>query len=160
MIALIIVGVVVLLLIFYVIGTYNGLVNLRNKVKDAWAQVDVLLKRRNDLIPNLVETVKGYAKHEEGTLTAVIEARNKAVSASSVNDKVDANNQLTGALNKFTRDEATEHIERFGGKAAGSVSKKTSYVVVGENAGSKEKKARELGIPILSEEDFLKMIEE
>jgi len=67
---------------------------------------------------------------------------------------------LTGALTKFTRDEATEHIERFGGKAAGSVSKKTSYVVVGENAGSKEKKARELGIPILSEEDFLKMIEE
>ena len=66
---------------------------------------------------------------------------------------------LTGALTKFTRDEATEKIELFGGKAAGSVSKKTSYVVVGENAGSKEKKARELGIPILSEDDFLKMIE-
>ena len=66
---------------------------------------------------------------------------------------------LTGALTKFTRDEATEKIELFGGKAAGSVSKKTSYVVVGENAGSKEKKARELGIPILSEDDFLAMIE-
>ncbi len=66
---------------------------------------------------------------------------------------------LTGALTKFTRDEATEKIELFGGKAAGSVSKKTSFVVVGENAGSKEKKARELGIPILSEDDFLKMIE-
>ena len=66
---------------------------------------------------------------------------------------------LTGALTKFTRDEATEKIELFGGKAAGSVSKKTSYVVAGENAGSKEKKARELGIPILSEDDFLKMIE-
>ncbi len=66
---------------------------------------------------------------------------------------------LTGALTKFTRDEATEKIELFGGKAAGSVSKKTTYVVVGENAGSKEKKARELGIPILSEDDFLKMIE-
>ena len=65
---------------------------------------------------------------------------------------------LTGALSKFTREEATEKIERFGGKAAGSVSKKTSYVVVGENAGSKERKARELGIPILSEEDFLEMI--
>ena len=65
---------------------------------------------------------------------------------------------LTGALTKFTRDEATEKIEAFGGKAAGSVSKKTTYVVVGENAGSKEKKARELGIPILSEEDFLQMI--
>ena len=66
---------------------------------------------------------------------------------------------LTGALTKFTRDEATEKIELLGGKAAGSVSKKTSYVVVGENAGSKEKKARELGIPILSEDDFLAMIQ-
>ena len=66
---------------------------------------------------------------------------------------------LTGALTKFTRDEATEKIELFGGKAAGSVSKKTTYVVVGENAGSKERKARELGIPILSEDDFLEMIQ-
>jgi len=66
---------------------------------------------------------------------------------------------LTGALSKFTRDEAAEKIELFGGKAAGSVSKKTSYVVVGENAGSKERKARELGIPILSEDDFLNMIQ-
>ena len=66
---------------------------------------------------------------------------------------------LTGALSKFTRDEATEKIELFGGKASGSVSKKTAYVVVGENAGSKERKARELGIPILSEDDFLAMIQ-
>ena len=66
---------------------------------------------------------------------------------------------LTGALSKFTRDEATEKIELFGGKAAGSVSKKTSFVVVGENAGSKERKARELGIPILSEDEFLEMIQ-
>ncbi len=66
---------------------------------------------------------------------------------------------LTGALSKFTRDEATEKIELFGGKAAGSVSKKTSYVVVGENAGSKERKARELGIPILTEDEFLEMIQ-
>ena len=66
---------------------------------------------------------------------------------------------LTGALSKFTREEATEKIELFGGKAAGSVSKKTTYVVVGENAGSKERKARELGIPILSEDDFLEMIQ-
>ena len=65
---------------------------------------------------------------------------------------------LTGALSKFTREEATEKIELFGGKAAGSVSKKTSFVVVGENAGSKERKARELGIPILSEDEFLEMI--
>ena len=66
---------------------------------------------------------------------------------------------LTGALTKFTRDQATEQIELFGGKASGSVSKKTTYVVVGENAGSKERKARELGIPILSEDDFLNMIQ-
>lgn len=66
---------------------------------------------------------------------------------------------LTGALTIFTREEATEKIELFGGKASGSVSKKTSYVVVGENAGSKERKARELGIPILTEEEFLKMIQ-
>ncbi len=66
---------------------------------------------------------------------------------------------LTGALTKFTREEATEKIELFGGKASGSVSKKTTYVVVGENAGSKERKARELGIPILSEDDFLAMIQ-
>ena len=66
---------------------------------------------------------------------------------------------LTGALTKFTRDQATEQIERFGGKASGSVSKKTTYVVVGENAGSKERKARDLGIPILSEDDFLAMIQ-
>ena len=66
---------------------------------------------------------------------------------------------LTGALSKFTRDEATEKIELFGGKVSGSVSKKTSYVVVGENAGSKERKARELGIPILTEDEFLEMIQ-
>lgn len=66
---------------------------------------------------------------------------------------------LTGALSKFTREEATEKIEMFGGKASGSVSKKTTYVVVGENAGSKERKARELGIPVLSEDDFLNMIQ-
>ena len=66
---------------------------------------------------------------------------------------------LTGALSKFTREEATEKVELFGGKASGSVSKKTTYVVVGENAGSKERKARELGIPILSEDDFLNMIQ-
>jgi len=66
---------------------------------------------------------------------------------------------LTGALSKFTREEATEKIELFGGKASGSVSKKTSYVVVGENAGSKERKARELGIPILSEDQFLEMLQ-
>lgn len=101
MIALIIIGVIVLLLVFYVIGTYNGLVNLRNKVKDGWAQVDVLLKRRNDLIPNLVETVKGYASHEKETLNAVIEARNKAVSASTPAEEMETANALTGALGRL-----------------------------------------------------------
>ena len=67
---------------------------------------------------------------------------------------------LTGTLSKFTREEASQKIELYGGKAAGSVSKKTTYVVVGENAGSKERKAKELGIPILSEDDFLAMIKE
>ena len=66
---------------------------------------------------------------------------------------------LTGALTRFTRDEATQIIENFGGKASGSVSKKTSFVVVGDNAGSKEKKARELGITILSEDEFCDMVQ-
>ena len=65
---------------------------------------------------------------------------------------------LTGALSKFTREQATEQIEALGGKVAGSVSKKTGFVVVGENAGSKERKARELGIPILTEDEFLEML--
>ncbi len=99
-IALIIVGVIALI-ILYVIGTYNKLVKGRNKVKDQWAQVDVQIKRRFDLIPNLVETVKGYAKHEENTLKEVIEARNKYATAQSVADEISANNQLTGALNKL-----------------------------------------------------------
>ena len=97
---IIIVG-ILLLLVCYVISVYNKLVNARNKVDNQFSQVDIQLKRRSDLIPNLVETVKGYAKHEEGTLTAVIEARNMAVNAGTVNEKIDANNQLTGALNKL-----------------------------------------------------------
>ena len=101
MIALIIIVIVVLLLVFYVIGTYNGLVNLRNKVKDGWAQVDVLLKRRNDLIPNLVETVKGYAAHEKETLDAVIKARNQAVNAKTREEEMKSANELTGALGKL-----------------------------------------------------------
>ena len=98
---LIIIGVIVLILIVFVVGTYNKLVSLRNRVKDQWSQIDVQLKRRSDLIPNLVETVKGYAKHEEGTLTAVIEARNKLNTANNINEEIEANNMLTGALNKL-----------------------------------------------------------
>ena len=100
MIGIIIAGVLVLLA-FYVVGVYNKLVNARNKVRNQFSQIDVQLKRRADLIPNLVETVKGYAKHEEGTFTAVVEARNKAVNAGTINEKVEANQELTSALNKL-----------------------------------------------------------
>lgn len=101
MIALIIVGIIGVLLIFFIIGTYNVLIRLRNMVKDQWSQIDVLLKRRADLIPNLVETVKGYAAHESGTLEAVISARNKAVSATNPHDEMKANGELTQALGRL-----------------------------------------------------------
>lgn len=100
----IILGVVILVIIIlvsWIIKTYNNLVQLRNKVKDQWSQVDVQLKKRFDLIPNIVETVKGYAKHEKDTLKAVIEARNVALGAKTPNDEMNADNQLSGALNKL-----------------------------------------------------------
>lgn len=97
----IIIIVVLVLLALYVIGTYNGLVSLRNKVKDQWAQIDVLLKRRADLIPNLVETVKGYATHESETLEKVIAARNKVVAATNVEEEMKANGELTAALGRL-----------------------------------------------------------
>ena len=90
-----------LILVVWVIGVYNSLVGLRNMVKNAWAQIDVQLKRRHDLIPNLVETVKGYAKHESGTLEAVIAARNQAVKATSIEDSIKAEQQLGGALGRL-----------------------------------------------------------
>lgn len=98
---LIIIIAVVALLVFFIIGQYNVLVSLRNKVRNQWSQIDVLLKRRFDLIPNLVETVKGYAKHEQDTLEKVIEARNKFNTAGSPEEQMEANNQITGALNKL-----------------------------------------------------------
>ena len=101
MVALIIIAVIAVLLIFYVIGVYNNLVSLRNKVKDQWAQIDVLLKRRADLIPNVVETVKGYASHEKETLDAVISARNKAVSAQTPEAEMKADGELTQALGRL-----------------------------------------------------------
>ena len=94
----IIIGAIILLIVLFFISTYNGLVRLRNMVKDQWSQIDVLLKRRADLIPNLVETVKGYAKHESETLEAVINARNKAVSATTTEEEMKANGELSGAL--------------------------------------------------------------
>lgn len=97
----IVIIVLVVLLILYVMTTYNGLVKLRNMVKDQWAQIDVLLKRRADLIPNLVETVKGYASHEKETLDAVITARNKAVSSTNPHDEMQANGELTQALGRL-----------------------------------------------------------
>lgn len=101
LIILVVVIVIILLIVAWIAGVYNSLVSLRNRVKDQWAQVDVVLKRRADLIPNLVETVKGYAGHENATLEAVISARNKAVSATSVESEINANNELTGALSRL-----------------------------------------------------------
>lgn len=85
-------------LIIYTTVTYNKLVKLRARVKNAWAQIDVQLKKRYDLIPNLVETVKGYATHEEDTLTQVTQARASVGSARTTEESIDANNQLSGAL--------------------------------------------------------------
>src|SRR5256712_6383388 len=89
---------ILLLLVSLLIGIYNSLVRLRVQCDNAWADIDVQLKRRYDLIPNLVETVKGYAAHEKGTLEAVINARNRAMTATSPGDKAQAENMLSGAL--------------------------------------------------------------
>ena len=94
----IIIVVVFVLLVLFGIGMYNGLVRLKVQCDNAWADIDVQLKRRYDLIPNLVETVKGYAGHERGTLEAVINARNRAMSATGPADKAQAENMLSGAL--------------------------------------------------------------
>lgn len=97
-IALIVILVIVVVLVVAVIGLYNNLVKLRNMVDNAWAQIDVQLQRRLDLIPNLVETVKGYASHERGTLDEVTEARAAVVNAGTPAGKMEADNMLTGAL--------------------------------------------------------------
>ncbi|GII84087.1 LemA protein [Sphaerisporangium siamense] len=101
MIALVAAGALALLfalLVLAAVGAYNGLVRRRGAVDNAWAQIDVQLKRRHDLIPNLVETVKGYAAHERGTLEAVTAARRQAASAHGPRDQAMAENMLTGAL--------------------------------------------------------------
>lgn len=118
MIGYIIIGIVVLVIVFIIgciIKTYNKLVKLRNKVKEQWSQVDVQLKKRFDLIPNIVESVKGYAKYEQETLKSVIEARNSAISAETANAEMEANNQLSGALNKlFALSEAYPELKADG----------------------------------------------
>lgn len=88
-------------ILLYAVSVFNGLVRLRNRVRNAWAQIDVQLKTRADLIPNLVETVKGYAAHERGTFEEVVRARNQAVSAKTVQEAADANNSLTAALSRL-----------------------------------------------------------
>lgn len=100
-IIIIIIVAILILVTFYAISIYNKLVNARNKVNDQFAQIDVQLKRRSDLIPNLVETVKGYAKHEEKTFKEVVEARNKMASANTINDEIEASDALSLALNRL-----------------------------------------------------------
>ena len=100
-IILIVIVALIVLIALYIGKTYNVLVRLRNKVKDQWSQIDVLLKRRADLIPNLVETVKGYASHESETLEAVIQARNKVVDAKGTEEEIKADGELTRALGRL-----------------------------------------------------------
>lgn len=100
-IALLVVVGILVLVVLGMIGMYNGMVRGRNEVQSAWAQIDVQLKRRHDLIPNLVETVKGYAGHERGTLEAVVEARSKAINAANPEARVAAEGQLSQALGRL-----------------------------------------------------------
>ena len=102
MIPLLIVIAIVVILVLYLIVAYNGLVSRRNQVDNAWSQIDVQLKRRIDLIPNLVETVKGYAAHERETLDAVVQARNAAIAAPDTpHAQAEADGMLTGALRQL-----------------------------------------------------------
>ena len=97
-ITLIIVGVVIVLIVAFLIGTYNRLVTLRNRVEEAWSDITVQLKRRTDLIPNLVNSVKGYATHEKEVFEKVTEARSAIMDAKGVKDTAEAENMLEGAL--------------------------------------------------------------
>lgn len=99
--ATIVLLIILALIVFWVIGAFNGLIALKNQVANAWKQIDVQLKRRHDLIPNLVNTVKGAMDFERGTLEAVISARNKAVSATGVRETAKAEGELTQALGRL-----------------------------------------------------------
>lgn len=101
MVVFLVLLVLVVIIAAWLIGLYNGLVGLRNAVKNAWAQIDVQLKRRHDLIPNLVETAKGYVKHERETLENITNARSRAMGADSVGEKAKAESALSGAISKF-----------------------------------------------------------
>jgi LemA protein len=98
---LVIVLAVIAVIALFVVGVYNALVRLRNQVDNSWSQIDVQLKRRHDLIPNLVETAKGYMKHERGTFEAITEARSKAMGATNVADAAKAEGALGEALSRF-----------------------------------------------------------
>lgn len=98
---LIVVIVIVVLLVLWVAATYNKLVKARNRVKDQWAQIDVQLKRRFDLIPNLVETIKGYTKHESETLENVIKARNTYLAANTPEEQMEADGELNKVVSKL-----------------------------------------------------------
>jgi len=101
MLGVIILIVIIVVIALFFVSIYNSLVKLRNQVKNAWAQIDVQLKRRHDLIPNLIETVKGYMTHERETLENITRARSQAVQAEGVGDKAKAEGELTSALGKF-----------------------------------------------------------
>jgi len=129
MVAALILLAIVVLVVFWVIGAYNGLIGLRNKVANGWKQIDVQLKRRHDLIPNLVNTVKGAMDFERNTLEAVIAARNKAVNATGVAQTAKAEGELTQALGRlFALTEAYPDL-----KATGNVAQLQEELTSTEN---------------------------
>ena len=112
LLVLLVLGGIVLVVGLWFVLTYNGLVRLRNQVKNAWSQIDVQLKRRYDLIPNIVETVKGYAAHEKETFERVIQARQRGIDASGVKQQQEAENMITGALRQlFALSEAYPNLK-------------------------------------------------
>ena len=126
LIALIVLGVLVLIVIFL----YNSLIRIRNQVKNAWAQIDVQLKRRNDLIPNLIETVKGYMKHEKDVLENITKARSAVMSADTVDQKAKASNMMSETLKSlfavsenYPRLQANENFMQLQEELAGTENK-------------------------------------
>ena len=101
MTALIVILVLIVAVVLILVSMYNSLIRLRNQVKNAWSQIDVQLKRRHDLIPNLIETVKGYMTHERETLQNITNARSQAMNATGVKERAQAEGQLSGAMSKF-----------------------------------------------------------